>query len=1326
MRLDLGITRDKNVNLWPILKRSVTDEKRELQVLFPFYQKIKFPQIRKSSSYLFPLYWHQKDSANKDFRLLSTYYPSVFHYQSCASEQSKGFHLFEILPNVEAFAYKRSADGTIIDNNLLFFLWYKQNKRKQTLNIVTFPVYWYFNSPKRTSNTFFPFFSYGNYHYKNYKYFALTPLYWHSKHKYGRRNLLLPLYWNNQKFYNGDTSASTVIFPLFWNYRNPKRENTILFPVLWNFNNNYYSSTTFFPLFAQGHSSYNDNNHLVITPFFYHIKHSEGLDNVLFPLWWQHSRNGNYYSHTIFPIYWERRNNYYNNKIFFPFAYQIYQNNYYSFTAFPFFSKGSSDDGLRKHQIVTPLFYRFQNRNALFSTIFPVYWKHTADTGMAKRNALVFFPFYWEYRSFYKQSRIVFPVYWHFREDTGIMKRTQNILFPLYWQEKSPFKKSNVLFPVYWQYKNQNKQSLTIFPLFSHGSNSSGGRYCYIAPLYYQQKSPFYSQKVFFPLLWYEKKLYQNASEKSMTVFPFYWQTVKPSYSKLTIFPLYWYSSDKKYATHTLFPFYSYGRSVDLEKKHLTITPLFWQFKNRDFRYNVVFPVWWNKKYYGDSGEVFSSSLFLLYWHLKYKEKRNTVIFPALWYFSNAERKSLTLAPLFSYGKNTRDNSNYVILPLFARFKRPLQSTTTIFPLYWNIHRQGRAGSEKFIFSPPVFWRFVDSSRSNTIFAPLVWSFKKPQCHSFTVFPFYTSGKSCLNFKEYRAITPLYWHFRNGDNNQQVLFPLFWRFADDNKTNTIVFPLVWNFKSKFGSSFTLFPLYSSGNSFNGQKSYRAITPVFWQFKDGDKEQRVVFPLLWNTYKKHSAEHFEKSDVLFPLYWHYQSPAYNNEILFPLVWSFRNKFYNSFTIFPLFSGGRATNSSSRHTMAALVYWNFKNKDGVEEFLFPLYYRKTKMGSSDTSSLRMFLGLAWDFRDNNSSTQTFFPLIWNHNSYKRHDFVFFPLTAFGHSKVRKNTYYTFAFLFYRHKKANQCRNVLFPVFWNYSEKYDSYFKKRTVLFPVYFSKHNNYVNNKTLFPLLWCKNNNRINKKSFTFFPIFSWGRDSAHSINYHVITPLYWNVNTANYHSITLFPVFSRTIKNDETKAHLLFILYRYYRYQQYKNASLVWPLCQYKRDDTLKYFHVAPLLWYKKSPAKNYFSIQPFYYFSKSDTKNNLHILWQLFVHENEFQVQRSSYFLWKFYYSRKFHNSDFETRLLYLLYANVKEKGQREISVFPIFHTIKQADGTLSKSAAFYFYQRIKKPIPVTGAIYMEERIFWFLRLRSNYRYLEASGKLGNFKRRK
>ena len=117
---------------------------------------------------------------------------------------------------------------------------------------------------------------------------------------------------------------------------------------------------------------------------------------------------------------------------------------------------------------------------------------------------------------------------------------------------------------------------------------------------------------------------------------------------------------------------------------------------------------------------------------------------------------------------------------------------------------------------------------------------------------------------------------------------------------------------------------------------------------------------------------------------------------------------------------------------------------------------------------------------------------------------------------------------------------------------------------------------------------------------------------------------------------------------------------------------------------------------------------------------WFLYRREVTTGVSVLNSFLWRFYYSKRYFNGDFEHRFLHLIVASIKTGEYREKSIFPLYHSIKHNNGDRSYSAGFGFYNRFKEYKPEIDDYYEEENFFWVIRLRSNFKELKAQGKDG------
>jgi hypothetical protein len=168
---------------------------------------------------------------------------------------------------------------------------------------------------------------------------------------------------------------------------------------------------------------------------------------------------------------------------------------------------------------------------------------------------------------------------------------------------------------------------------------------------------------------------------------------------------------------------------------------------------------------------------------------------------------------------------------------------------------------------------------------------------------------------------------------------------------------------------------------------------------------------------------------------------------------------------------------------------------------------------------------------------------------------------------------------------------------------------------------------------------------------------------------------------------------------------------------VAWPLVQHIKGNNYSYFHAAPIIWYKKSDSMNYFSIQPLFFNQKTNEFKRFQLLWQLYSYRNTFNTKTTHSFLWRAFYNTQYTNGDYENRLLYKVYVNNKKDSSTEKTLLPLYSIEKQKNGDYYKGYFLSIYQKTKTQIPNTNHYYLEEKIFWFLRLRSNFNYLKQNG---------
>lgn len=1030
MSFDFGITRDRNINLWPIFLRTKNDKESDRQILFPIYRSYEnFSPVEKRT-HLIPFYWKDSSAREENYRFISLYYPSLIHTEKNYLAQSRTFTLLELAPRINFLEVKKSHDGLVMENNLLFFFWYQQNQLTQKSYLVVFPAFWQFKNLPRETSIFLPFYYKGVNKQKANKTLAITPLYWQFHTPLSSSHLFLPLWWDQKIGLGTDSISTKIFFPFYWSEHRPGINNAGMFPLVWKFTNPQYNS----------------------------------------------------------------------------------------FTLIPLFSRGNSPDGVRQHLILTPLFWHFQDEESTSNTLFPIVWSRNWQTRYEHSSSLVLFPLYWSYQD--QQSSQRFFV------------------------------------PIIWQFSNPNYSSLTVLPFFSTGRSPQGdASHLMLTPLFWHFRSPESTSTTLLPIWRYRKRVVGDGFHTTNFIFPIYWRWQTPTYGGRIVFPVIWHFHNPEYQSTSIIPFYSKGKSADDKRSHMAISPFFWRFTTEQGRGELLFPLWWQKSKATETNDTSLSRVMLLYWNYRDAARDHFGVFPLAWRFKNQTRQSFTLFPLYTNSQTIDNDRGFTaVTPIFWKFRKPHRENSFLFPLWWS-RRVGEGSNASYTrLLLPLYWGRIDSLRSNHIVFPILWSLRNPVYRSFTFVPLLSYGRSADGSTHHLVATPLFWYFQNPNGYTTTLFPLLWRGKYDSGTT-------WN----------------------------SIFPIYWSLNNGWQQQRI---------------------------------------LFPIVWSFRSPDFNSFTLAPLFSFGKNNERHSSYLTITPLFWHFKNTRGHSNTLFPIWWSSRKGDSLSTNK-----------------HDVFFPLVWSY------------------------------------RKPNRTTNIVFPVYWNF----------------------------------------NNTKRHSLTVAPFYSRGF-SSNGKNHLMVTPLFWTFNSKAIHRQILFPLYTTYRDTSKvTRYSVLFFVLRSQHTPSTKNVSLLWPLVEHITAPHYRYFRVAPLVWSKRSPASSNFTIQPFYYQSSDSTESTVRILWELYTYRNQRGIKHSNGILWRVAYWDRYANGDRSFRILHLLYANTKLKGKEEKSLFPIYYYTRENNGNHSLSAMFYFYNSIKRQIPNTKYFYQEERIFWFIRLRSNYRMLKERGILKN-----
>lgn len=1291
LRFDPGFARGGQINLWPVFKKAKNTKQSELQILFPFFAKKTVFCPREKHTRILPIYFSDSTTDGTDRRILSLYYPSLLHIEKKDSgiNQSSSFKFLELAPGISGIQMSRSHGGLSVQNNLLFLLWYKRDSVRQRSHLVFFPLYWHYVNPSDTTSLLF-LLSYRNKSATR-KQTNIALLYSHSKGSNWSKTTLFPIFYTQTHFLNQDTSTSILIFPVFLSAKNNLKNTKIVFPVYFYHKNKQSQSTTIFPFFSTGNSDTGLKKHL-----------------------------------HIFPLYWSFENPYRQCKIFAPLIYYNKKENKKSFSVYPLFRTVSADSNRYRKLSLLTLFNHISTPTYSKTNIYPLIYtgKKTIQTDTIRYR--IFIPFYFSKTDKTINNKIVLPLFYHLKntkyQSTTLLpfysaghSSNDSIshlhIFPFYWSSKKTDGKFQAFVPLYFHRKTLEKKYSTVLPFFTSITYDSGrSRQFHVFPLYYSVNEPREKQRVIFPFWWhtFSTGLKGDTTLKN-TFFPIYYKGKSPHRTYLSIFPLYFSSSDVQKQFQCLFPIYLHHYDKWTQYDMKVYTPLFWRWKYSDEnKHTYLFPLYWAKKTVEGTDTTIRRTFFPIFHYSKTSYHENYYVFPLLFRFCNSRYHSLTLFPLFSTGRSSDGKSNHLtITPLLWVNHTAKKKSMVLFPLWWQkkLYQNGDTISKTALF--PIFRSARSNEMNNQSVLFLYYHNDNKKRHTLSIWPFYSQGYRKDKEKTFFSITPFYWHIKKEkisrdflfpvlwysvkyrhDNTafRTTLFPIYWNYRDSFKQKTLIIPFLYRFKNFNNTSITLFPFFTTGRSNINNTSYLFSLPIIWKFKNESKERTIVFPFWWDF------TDYGKNDTL------------KRKVLFPLVSYSRNKDYSSGRIFPF------------------VYWT-KEKDQHRFGLIPLYFSGSNQSAK--TAYRVFSLLLWKFYSPEKQQTVLFPLLWNNKgTNEQNPYVkttLFPFLWYRQNNDRKS--FMVCPLAYYSKAPGRERLGLFPLIWHSKGIYRDDTLSTHMITPLYWSFKRDHYRFRILVPLFLQTKNDNLQTTSV--FPLFSIGNSHDNKSGFRIITPIAGYIFNPAIKHFYLFPLLNIK-KSDSLKTQsFLYFLYRREKSTKYSRTSAIWPLIESYRSEGRKSFRIAPFIWYHKTDSSQMFSFQPIQYSYKSVQRKEFRLLWHLYRSERVKGESVSRSVLWKVFEHEKTKNGEFETRFLYLVYANINKSGRREFSLLPFYHTVSNDMGEKNTSVFFSFYSYVKRSLPDVNDFYEEERLFWLVRVRSNYDRLKNEGKEKSIKRR-
>jgi hypothetical protein len=690
MSFDFGWTRNKNVYLWPIFKKTVDSTSKEIQVLFPVYKYRRFDNNTTKNIRLLPFYTFHKDSLYTDTRILSLYYPSVLRF-STYEQQFSSFRLVELVPHVSLFEWTKRNNDSIKNLSALFVFSKYKNALLHKKHLAVFPIYFNYRK-KDTSTVLIPLL----YFKRNNNLSSLrmiTPLFWHSKNPYDTQTVFFPLFWMKKS----PRERYYYVYPFFKkgaskNYYG-KKEN--YWKVLWIAGNKKDSTVRKNYIKPRGYGDLDIDSSKFV------LEKGYRSSSYLFPIW-SKVKEVNFKNDTlsdstssfiVFPFLWKKYklNEKYDavkthvgiydtNKsfVFFPF-YWKFKTRKYNFTGLqPFFSYGQSPNRSKSHYSVTPFYWHFNSYKKNDTT-----WRS------------ILFPFLWIYKSIdtYKPDDIettkrlnLFPILWTCNsESTNGELDNYKVLFPLLWFYKFKYgnsvKRKAVVFPVYWKIKSPGRRIISIQPFFSIGCDSTKDKsHIGITPFFWKFKNK-YSKKMFLLPIYYHYDRFYNGKKKE---------------GHRVLFPLYF----KYYGTK-----WSNGHKKDIPYRDVCIFPLFWSFKQSDTVSTVLFPIYFHKKYPEYSSQKL---LWLLYAHKKQISKFEsfTFLYGTVYKYSNSDGDKVfrVLYRLYANVK-TKDKREFTVFPFCSILSNEKGYSSKSYGLnFYSKVQKPIEGTSEFYREIKIFW----------------------------------------------------------------------------------------------------------------------------------------------------------------------------------------------------------------------------------------------------------------------------------------------------------------------------------------------------------------------------------------------------------------------------------------------------------------------------------------------------------------------------------------------------------------------------------------------------------------------------------------------
>jgi hypothetical protein len=616
-------------------------------VLAPFYYWHRDARGHAGGVPVLLAFWGARDGDSYAIQ-----FPVLWHFTSARAESST--------TATPLGYYHRDRDGWSLGVGPLVPLFYARAGAMRS-HAVLFPIIWYFHDVEEQRSTTVVL----NFWHRSWGGESSTGLFPLFYFRHGARpggedettSAVFPLF-----YYHRDAWTSVLVTPVGFSARGPRRAGGFFGPYFWYRNEDIeahfipllYADVSrratgertrqfgpFFALDGPGHKS------RVLFPLFGRYEDEREADTFLFPTFFRLRRADGTKVDTLVPLFWRSSGAGRATTVVGPFYDHTAEGGVHDTGLVPFWFYARNAE--RSLTVVPFLLFvrRHDLKNDEDRTFCVLFWHSSGKD----RSSTTLFPFWWQAQTGGKSHAVLFPIVWHYADTTAGSSST--LAGPFYWSAHGTARTWGLL-PLVWRSSDpaDGSHATGVMPIFyeAHGPN----RGTVMTPLFGWHRSPTSSFTYGGPVvpLWVSHT--NVVTETHTTVIPplLLYNRQRPDSSLTTVAGLVWHQHDVTSSTTLGLPLY-----YDFHDFNLSRT-------------TVAFPL-----FFRHANEVAGTSLAIapLYYSHETPESSTTVGFPLYWDFR---------------GKDTRTT---LVLPVFARWRRPGYVSTWVFPTIY--HSTGLAPS---------------------------------------------------------------------------------------------------------------------------------------------------------------------------------------------------------------------------------------------------------------------------------------------------------------------------------------------------------------------------------------------------------------------------------------------------------------------------------------------------------------------------------------------------------------------------------------------------------------------------------------------------------